>query len=197
MKLNKIKLVKTTAMITLTTSIVLAGCSGMGGMKMKPPMGSAQDVTDANNVWSALKSVNLVGNNAKKSRPYKGQHPHGAVLETLHETITVNGHTGLVIVKRNYGGKGISNASVAKNRAKYLKAITVMFKRESGYNSENKDWFWAKYKANGELHVKEMKNNMKVKLAGRVAKGMPTGCISCHKAAGGGDYIFADKIRVN
>jgi len=29
-----------------------------------------------------------------------------------------------------------------------------------------------------------------MKLAGRVAKGAPTGCIACHKAAPGGDYIF-------
>ncbi|VAX00306.1 hypothetical protein MNBD_GAMMA22-101 [hydrothermal vent metagenome] len=197
MNFTKITLTKTTLLITVTTSILLASCSSMGGMKMKPPMGSAQDVTDANNVWQALKSVNLVGNNRKKSHPYKGQHPHGAVLETLHETITVDGHTGLAIVKRNYGGKGISNASVAQNRTKYLKAVTVMFKRESGYNSDNEDWFWAKYKTNGGLHVKEMKNGMKIKLAGRVAKGMPSGCISCHKAAGGGDYVFADKIKVN
>ena len=197
MNLNKIKRISYTTIIISVTSIFLVSCSSMGGMKMKPPMGSAQDVTDANNVWKALESANLVGRNAKKVRPYKGQHPHGAVLETLHKTITVNGHTGLAIIKRNYGGKGVSNARVAKNRAKYLKAITVMFKRENGYDSDNKNWFWAKYKGNGQLHVKKMKNGMKINLAGRVAKGMPSGCISCHRAAGGGDYVFSDKISMN
>ena len=29
-----------------------------------------------------------------------------------------------------------------------------------------------------------------IPLAGRVAKGMDQGCIACHKAAPGGDYVF-------
>ncbi len=169
--------IKRTAIIIISINILLAGCASSGDMKMKPPMGSAQDVSDANAVWGALESAKLAGDKAKKAKPYTGQHPHGAVLELLHKTVTVNGHKGLAIIKRNYGGKGITNAKVRKNRAKYLKAITVMFKREKGYDSDNQDWFWAKYKPNGELHVEDMEDGMKVKLAGRIAKGMPSGCI--------------------
>ncbi len=196
MKYKKIKLVTLSAAIIFSTGALLVGCSTSGTMKMKPPMGSAQDVSDAKDLWNTLASARLVGAHARKARPYKGQHPHGAVLETLHKTITVNGHTGLAIIKRNYGGPGVSNYSVSKNRAKYLKAVTVMFKRENGYDSKDKNWFWAKYKPNGALHTKAMPNGMKIKLAGRVAKGMPTGCISCHRGAGGGDFVFADKISV-
>ncbi len=188
--------IKNTTIITIALSALLVGCASSGSMKMKPPMGSPQDVTDADNLWGVLKSAKLAGKKAKKMKPYTGQHPHGAVLELLHKKVTVNGHKGLAIIKRNYGGKNITNKKVSKNRGKYLKAVTVMFKREKGYDSDNQDWFWAKYKPNGELHVKEMKDGMKVKLAGRIAKGKPSGCISCHKAAGGGDYVFADKIVI-
>ena len=35
-----------------------------------------------------------------------------------------------------------------------------------------------------------MSNPKGMKLAGRVAKGMPAGCISCHLSADDGDYLF-------
>lgn len=156
------------------------------------PFGGADDQSYAKSVWNALKRANLAGDNAIQSVPYQGQPPHGAILETLESTVTVhnnqagpNGDTGIVIVKRNYGGEGVSKEAVANDPANHLKAITVMFKRE-GYDPENKDWFWVKFKPNGELHV----NPKKMKLAGRVAKGMPQGCIACHSAAQGGDYVF-------
>ena len=123
-----------------------------------------------------------------------GTPPHGKVLETLHKQITVNGHTGMAIVKRNYGGPDVSIGNVDANRAKYLKAVTVMYKREAGYDAEDKDWFWAKYTPDGGLHVKE-KMGMKIRLAGRVAKGKPEGCISCHQGAPGGDFVFANDIQ--
>ena len=90
------------------------------------------------------------------------------------------------------GGSGLSKYSAETNR---LKAVTVMYKRESGYDSDNQDWFWAKYTPDGGLHIKEAQG-MKIKLAGRVAKGKPEGCISCHRAAGGGDYVYASNITV-
>jgi len=163
-------------------------------MGMGPPMGSAEDVADSQALWSALRQAHLVGAWAEKSKPYMGTPPHGKVLETLHQQITVNGHTGVAIVKRNYGGPGVSVSSVDANRTKYLKAVTVMYKRETGYDPEDKDWFWAKYTPDGGLHVKE-KMGMEIKLAGRVAKGKPEGCISCHRGAPGGDFVFASDIQ--
>ena len=68
--------------------------------------------------------------------------------------------------------------------AKHLGAITVMFRREAGYDDDNADWFWAKFLPDGSLD----KNAMGGSLAGRVAKGMDTGCIACH--SGEDDYVF-------
>ena len=61
-----------------------------------------------------------------------------------------------------------------------------MFRREKGYDADNKDWFWAKYKPDGSLDT----NPKGMQLAGRVAKGAAQGCIACHKAAPGGDLVF-------
>ena len=63
-----------------------------------------------------------------------------------------------------------------------------MFKREKGYDPESKNWFWAKYKPDGQLFV----NPKGMQLAGRVAKGKPKGCIACHQAAPGGDFVFTN-----
>jgi hypothetical protein len=184
----------------LTAALVLWGCQsytkpGDQTSMSPPPMGNPQDVADADTLWRSLQSAHLVGPEARRVQPYTGVHPHGAILEILHQPLTVNGRTGLAIVKRNYGGEGVSIDKVASNRAGYLKAVTVMYQRESGYDSDNQDWFWAKYTPDGGLHVKDAQG-MKIKLAGRVAKGKPEGCISCHRAAGGGDYVYASNITV-
>lgn len=177
----------------MMTTITLAGCqSMMSGMGMVP-MGSTTDQEDAAHLWAVLKQENLVGNSMKSSRTYPGSPPHGKFLQTLHQQVTVDGHRGIAIVKRNYGGPDVSVNAVEANPGKYLKAVTVMFKRESGYDAEDKDWFWAKYKPDGSLHIKE-KMNMEIPLAGRVAKGQDEGCISCHQGAPGGDFVFAQDI---
>jgi len=61
-----------------------------------------------------------------------------------------------------------------------------MFRREAGYDADNGDWFWAMFMADGTVG----KNGMGMRLAGRVAKGMDEGCIACHTAADGDDYVF-------
>ena len=71
-----------------------------------------------------------------------------AILDTIDGKVTVAGTTGVVIVKNNYGGTGVSKIAVANNPAKYLKAVTVMFKRK-GYDADNADWFWVKYTPKG------------------------------------------------
>jgi hypothetical protein len=150
------------------------------------PFGNDQDINDANAVWKVLVKEQLAGDHMINSVPYTGTHPHGAILETLDKIIKVKGQSGTVIVKRNYGGEGVSKAAVANEPAKFLKAVTVMFKREAGYDSDNQDWFWAKYKPDGTLD----QNPAGIKLAGRVAKGANKGCIACHSAAPGGDFVF-------
>jgi hypothetical protein len=150
------------------------------------PFGDPVSVKYSKKLWNVLKKERLIGPDAIFSKPYKGTHPHGAVLDTINSRVTVRGHNGLVFVKRNYGGEGATVASVSTDPAKHLKAITVMFQREDGYDSDNQNWFWAKYLVDGSLD----KNPKGMALAGRVAKGKSKGCIACHTAAPGGDYLF-------
>jgi hypothetical protein len=107
---------------------------------------------------------------------YIGGPPHGAIRAVVEGEIDGNN----TIVKFNYGGPNISAKEVAKDPDKWLKAITVM-KRIPGYNPENKDWFFAKYKPNGD--------QLKV--------GKVEGCIKCHQSASGNDYVFKHNKSVN
>lgn len=156
-----------------------------GSNTMAAPFGESSDVEYSQKIWKSLSNAGYVGSNAMMSTPYKGTPPHGMFLDTFEGPLTVDGKTNTVIVKRNYGGKDISKEAVANDPAKFLKAVTVMYKR-AGFDADNKDWFWVKFKPNGSLHT----NPKGMKLAGKVAKGMKKGCIACHKAAPGGDFVF-------
>ncbi|EGV52794.1 hypothetical protein QQ73_01420 [Candidatus Endoriftia persephone str. Guaymas] len=149
------------------------------------PFGGKDDVDYAGKLWHNLSASGLVGEGAIMSTPYTGMHPHGAILDTIDATARVGSDEGVVIIKRNYGGTGVSKQAVANEPNKFLKAVTVMFKR-TGYDPDNKDWFWVKYAPNGSV----LKNPKGMSLAGRVAKGMPKGCIACHTGAPGGDMVF-------
>ena len=74
---------------------------------------------------------------------------------------------GTIIVKESYdsddGQKG------------KLKDLTIMVKRESGYNSENGDWEYLSASA-----------TQKIKSQGLIKM-----CINCHTAAESDDYIFS------
>jgi len=155
------------------------------GTLLAQPFGGPEDVDYAKKLWGAMQSAGLLGGNGIMSTPYKGQHPHGAVLDTIETELKVGSNSGVLIVKRNYGGDGVSKSAVADDPAKFLKALTVMYKRK-GYDMDTKDWFWAKYLADGSLD----KNPKGMMLAGKVAKGAPKGCIACHTAAPGGDMVF-------
>ncbi len=175
-----------TSIIRSMMIISLSGILFSASALAEKPFGTPGAVNYSQALWSVLQSEKLVGPHAIHSVPYTGQAPHGTILETTYQKITVKGHTGQAIVKKNYAGQAVTRSKVVNNPQKYLKAITVMFKREAGYDPENKDWFWVKYKPDGSLH----KNPKGMLLAGRVAKGMPQGCIACHRGASGGDYLF-------
>ncbi len=160
-------------------------CMLTAGVAVAAPFGEKDDVTYAGQLWKMLEMKGMVGMNAIMSTPYIGVHPHGAILDTMEAKVTVDGTAGTVIVKRNYGGEGVNKKAVADDPDKWLKAVTVMFKR-AGYDADNRDWFWVKYSAKGDV----LKNPKGMPLAGRVAKGAPQGCISCHTAAPGGDMVF-------
>ncbi|MDZ7749108.1 MAG: cytochrome P460 family protein [Halofilum sp. (in: g-proteobacteria)] len=174
--------IRTMATIGVTLGGLLAGACAIA----QKPFGGADSVAYSQDLWAALEDANLAGEGAYQAVPYEGQHPHGAILQTLEGELTVDGHTGEVIVKRNYGGEGVSESKVANNPRQYLGAVTVMFRRAPGYDPDNANWFWVKYKPDGTLHT----NPKGMKLAGRVAKGADKGCIACHQNAPGGDYVY-------
>lgn len=171
--------------IRKTIAATLFGIS-LPFLAVAAPFGNDADLADAKKVWSASVDAGFVGENAVVTRPYKGMPPHGLILELMEKDVTIDGHKGALVIKKNYGGNGLTINDVIGDPNKYLKAVTIMFKREAGYDAENKDWFYGKYNSDGSLQ----KNPKDMKLAGRVAKGAPTGCISCHKAAPGGDFIY-------
>ncbi len=151
------------------------------------PFGNEKDLNYARQLWDAMRQSRIVGKKAMISVPYKGVFPHGEILDTLDGRLLVGEHDGRLIVKRNYGGEGISKEMVANNPSEYLQAVTVMYKRERGYDSENQDWFWVKYDPQGGV----MKNPKGIPLAGRVAKGnKEEGCIACHTKAPGKDFVY-------
>jgi hypothetical protein len=156
------------------------------------PFGGKDDVAYAKKLWSQMSKNNLVGEDAIMSTPYVGLHPHGAILDTIDAKVKVGDNNGVVIIKRNYGGKDVSKMSVANNPSMYLKAVTVMYKRD-GYDADNKDWFWVKYSPKGDV----LKNPKNMSLAGRVAKGANEGCIACHTAAPGGDLVYNHDRYIN
>jgi len=165
--------------------ITVAACLTVAGTAFAAPFGEPSDVAYAGKLWSAMTSAGLVGKGSIMSAPYTGVHPHGAILDTIDATATVDGRTNVVIIKRNYGGPGVSKQVVANDPAKWLKAVTVMYKR-TGYDAADKDWFWVKYAPDGSV----LKNPKGMSLAGMVAKGAATGCIACHQAAPGGDFVY-------
>ena len=150
--------------------------------------GGESDIAFASDLWAALLQARLAGEDAINNEPYIGIHPHGAILESSIDTITVKGVTGTVVTKHSYRGNDVSIEAVAADRAAFLEDITVMFQRESGYDTANQNWFWAKYNADGSLGA----TPNGIQLAGRIAKGKPKGCIACHKKAEGDDYLFVN-----
>lgn len=167
----------------LTTFVVM---SALASAAMAAQFGSDKDLRDAAELWKAMEKARLVGKVPVISTPYQGVHPHGMFLDTIDTRITVSGHEGTVIIKRNYGGEGVGKAQVADDPARYLQAVTVMFRREKGYDKENLDWFWVKYDPKGAV----MKNPAGIPLAGRVGKGEKEGCIPCHRDAPGNDMVY-------
>lgn len=156
------------------------GMSADAGSEAGPPFGGAADVKRAADLWKGT-----LGGKYTKWASYPGlggwqpgKSPHGKVLRYfINSTAARNPQkpgNGAIIVKENYG---------VKNGP--LMAVTIMQKIK-GYDPDNADWFWVKYGPGGEI----MKNPKGMRLAGRVAKGMPKGCIACHGNAGGDDYLF-------
>lgn len=152
----------------------------------EPVFGGPSDVSFAERLWGSLKDARLVGARSIIAQPYEGSEPHGTILMTLDTDVEVDGREDTVIVKKNYGGENISIESVATNPNLFLGAITVMFRREEGYDPQTQNWFWAKYSPDGSLQT----NPAGAALAGRISRNPEDGCIACHQFAPGDDFVF-------
>ena len=133
----------------------------------------------ASNLFEQLKQKSFM---QAPQNLYLGGPPHGPVRAVVEGNIN-NKRT---IVKFNYGGPGITPEKVTKNPKKWLKAITVM-QKIPGYDQAHKDWFWAKYKPNGDLFVENS----------QVRVGKDKGCIACHQSASGNDFTFKHNETIN
>ncbi|WP_373050875.1 hypothetical protein [Thalassovita aquimarina] len=167
---------------TLTTA--LTAVLAPAARAQDAPFGTDADAAYAAELWSIMQELKLVGDGMIRSFPYEGTDPHGMMLETFYTSATIGGHTGDLLVKRNFGPEGVERDQVLSDPGTHLGAITVMYRREAGYDADNQNWFWVKYLPDGTLD--KAPNGMR--LAGRVAKGADTGCIACH--SGTDDYIF-------
>ena len=147
-----------------------------------PPFGGPEDVGYADSLWRALAEAHLIGDDPIRTMPYEGTEPHGAILEYLEQALAVEGQVGLSIVKKNYRGEDLARDEVLRNPNEHLESITVMFRREEGYDSDNRNWFWAKYNPDGSLQAAPQG----MQLAGAVV-----GCIECHSAVPGEDYVYS------
>ena len=182
--MGKLMKLSSKALLFSASLILTGGIAAAAEM----PAGGPDSVAYAAKIWAAINKANLIGDGMIITTPYEGTEPHGLILETMDTKVTVAGHTGMVVVTRNYGPKGVTTEQVVNDPQKYLAAVTVMFQREKGYDSENYDWFWVKYKPDGSLFT----NPTGMKLAGRVMKGSDKGCIACHTQAGK-DMLFTRK----
>jgi hypothetical protein len=173
---------------TLIGTLAITAALGAGAataQDMDTPFGTEADAAYAQQVWETMQALRLAGPGMIHHTPYEGTDPHGMQLETFYTTATIDGHEGDLIVKRNYGPEGVEPDAVLADPAAHLGAYTVMYRREAGYDAENKDWFWVKFLPDGTLD--QTPDGMA--MAGRVAKGMDEGCIACH-VGGGEDLVF-------
>jgi hypothetical protein len=179
-------MIRKTQNTALSVTVGLALAAGAASAQSDMPAGTDADAEYAGLLWEVMQEEDLAGEGMIRTFPYEGIAPHGMMLETLYTTAEVDGHAGALVVKRNYGPEGVSNDEVLADPGTHLGSVTVMFRREEGYDPDNADWFWAKYLPDGTLD----QNPAGMRLAGRVGKGADAGCIPCHAGAGGGDYLF-------
>ncbi len=149
------------------------------------PFGGSDDAAFAKKIWRSMEGYEKW---KLTTNIYKGTSPHGKWLRLYSTFITVDGKSYPIIVKDNYGGRGVTPERVKEKPEEWLKAVTIMLKREADYDSANQDWFYVKFDKSGNV----LKNPKGMLLAGRVAKGATKGCISCHSQARGNDYLYSN-----
>ncbi len=165
----------------------VAGCDGMGDEQggTEPegdhahggPGASGEDVQHARDLWMQIKAYETWPQPEGFEGWQDGQSPHGSTLKYYVNEAAQADPTrdGAVVVKANY----------SEETDEALMSLTVMEKR-AGYDPETGNWFYVKYGPDGQV----MEGGDGKKLAGLVGKGGTKGCVPCHAAAKGDDYLF-------
>jgi hypothetical protein len=141
--------------------------------------GTPADEAYAAKLWAFMVDSRLIGKDRIRSFPFVGSRPHGSIQEFIATEAVIDGHRGRLLVKHNYGGdESLTPKSVyAANPEQSVEPLAIMFQREAGYDSDNNDWFWAEYNADGSVFNYQGDN-----LSGRAPL-----CIGCHTPLGGED----------
>ncbi|HIE28729.1 TPA: hypothetical protein EYP66_15730 [Candidatus Poribacteria bacterium] len=177
----------TLATITFIVFVLTISLQSIGEGEMA--FGGKEDIAFANKTWQAMAGYDKW---PMKSAVYPGESPHGKFLRLYYNIVNVDKKPYHVIIKDNFGGEDATLEKVSESPKKYLAAVTVMVQREAGYDPDNNDWFWVKYKADGTVD----KNPMGMALAGRVGKGMDAGCVPCHSKAQDNDCFFTNDKKM-
>jgi hypothetical protein len=138
---------------------------------------------------SATKHLgDFTGQSFEASIPHGG--PEGISIDSTIRAVYANvdqvGSSidkGTLITKRTY--KKNPDGTMGQ-----LFVTFAMFKRESGYDSENANWEYVKMPASEDIDYTANPNGM-LSVEG-VARGKLDGCISCHAKAAGNDYVFVN-----
>jgi len=171
---------------SLAAAVVVAGATLAGAVRSQgKPFGGPDDVAFAGKLWKAMEGYEKW---KLTSGTFRGMSPHGKWVRLYSTWVTVDGEHYPVIVKDNFGGRGVTPERVQEDPAKWRKSVSVMLQRKPGYDGDNDDWFWAQYLPDGKLE----KADSGTPQAGRVAKGEAQGCLSCHSQARDEDYLFSN-----
>ncbi len=140
--------------------------------------------TTGDAVWALLGAEDYQTNWTlwpEKGELYAGTEPHGMLLTTYLNDIAIAAlegdatamPVGSIFVKENYMPDSM------------LAAITVMVKREAGYNPDHADWFFTKILADGTVDAMDG-----MRLEGRAMM-----CQGCHLGRAANDYLMTADIN--
>jgi len=162
---------RTTIIISVAAAVILAGCTSSGS---DDPNATATEAYEGYADWQRVNvetisgdATGLLGRAHEGSTGFREVYVNAVGREVSFGEANAPYPEGTIIVKESYGSNSGEKGS--------LSGITIMAKREPGYDPEHGNWEYINLRA-----------NMKVQ-----AQGALSGCISCHAAAER-DFVFTD-----
>ena len=157
--------------VLIAAIIFLASCATAGSDDPNAtPVGAYSEYGS----WSKVNAVTVTGDETgvlgsahEGSAGFREVYVNGTGGAVSSGSAALPYPAGAIIVKESYKNSGGSKGD--------LTSITIMVKRESGYDAENGNWEYIM-----------LTPKMKVQGQGRLS-----GCISCHLAADN-DFVFTD-----